>query len=131
MTAVKGWKAFRDPGLERARVKMYGNEVAAPVAYAHPDGRTALVGREPVAEDDWRWHVSVRHGDPGEDGRVPSWEELVSTAHELRPGICFAVAVPPRSWWINVHPHVLHLWEIRDPYLVEMWRQESRGDQPT
>lgn len=86
----------------------------------------ALVGREPVAEGDLRWHISISRPD-----RLPSWEDCVAAAHELRPGICFSIAVPPRSWWINVHPFVLHLYETRDPHLVEMFRGESRGDRPT
>jgi hypothetical protein len=39
--------------------------------------------------------------------------------------------VPPRSWWINVHPHVLHLYEIKDMALTAQWRAEARGDRPT
>jgi hypothetical protein len=104
-----------------------------PEAWHHRDGRTALVGREPMEADgsDRRWHISVRYGDPGIDGRVPSWDELVATAHELRPGIVFVVGIPPRSWWINVHPHVLHMWEVRDEALVASWRAERRGHEPT
>jgi hypothetical protein len=88
------------------------------------------MGREPVG-DDMRWHLSVRYGDPGVNGRVPGWDELVQAAHELRPGVVFVVGIPPRSWWINVHPHVLHLYESRDEPLVAAWRDEARGDAPT
>jgi hypothetical protein len=91
----------------------------------------ALVSRDEIAPTDWRWHISVRYGDPGENGRVPLWEELVETGHALRPGVPFVVGVPPRSWWINVHPHVLHLYETRDHALVEQWRTERRGDRPS
>jgi hypothetical protein len=109
-------------------------DVPTPKAYQHPRGLTALVGREPYGdydEPDLRWHISVRSGDPGIDGRVPTWDELVDAAHELRPGVCFVVGIPPRSWWMNVHPHVLHLVETRDRHLVESFREEARGDRPT
>jgi hypothetical protein len=110
------------------------NPVSPPRTYRHRNGLTALVGREPLGPgpgEDLRWHISLRYGDPGVNGRVPSWEELVQAAHELRPGVAFVIGVPPRSWWINVHPHVLHLWEVRDDALVASWRAEQRGDRPT
>jgi hypothetical protein len=30
----------------------------------------------------------------------------------------FVIGVPPKSWWMNVHPHVLHLHETRDELLI-------------
>jgi hypothetical protein len=89
---------------------------------------TAMVGREPCGgnESDVRWHVSISHPE-----RVPSWQELVEAAHSCRPGICFSIGVPPRSWWMNVHPHVLHLWETRDAGLEADYRLNARGDEPT
>lgn len=86
----------------------------------------AMVSRELIAKDDVRWHISISRGD-----RLPDWGELVSAAHELRPGVVFVVGVPPKSWWINIHPFCLHLYETRDPHLVAQWRAESRGDQHT
>jgi hypothetical protein len=99
-----------------------------PRAFEHRAGLGAIVGREPLVppDGDLRWHVSVRG-----KGRVPSWEQLVDAAHELRPGVAFAVGVPPRSWWMNVHPHVLHLWEVTDQNLLRQWQAERRGDIPT
>lgn len=109
-------------------------DVTPPVAFQDARRLTALVGREPFGDPkdpDMRWHISVRFGDPGRDGRVPSWEEVVRTAHELRPGVVFVLGVPPLSWWMSVHPHVLHLIETRDEPLVESYRANARGDQPT
>jgi hypothetical protein len=110
-------------------------DVAPPRWYEHPNGLTAAIGREPYGRDydnpDMRWHISVRYGDPGFNGRVPSWGELVQTAHELRPGVPFVVGIPPRSWWLNVHPDVLHLVETRDLALIASWRDEAQGDPVT
>ena len=88
----------------------------------------ALVAREPVGRngEDPRWHISIQHKD-----RVPNWDELVDAAHRLRPGVVFAIGIPPRSWWINVHPHVLHLHELHDTALIEQWRFEGQGHTPT
>jgi hypothetical protein len=127
-----GWREVsQPPAFVMAWQKINGLEVPVPRAYQHPRGLTAMVGREPVADGDWRWHISVRYGDPGRNGRVPTWDELVTAAHELRPGVVFVVGIPPRSWWMNVHPHVLHLHETTDSHLVAQWRNEARGDQPT
>jgi hypothetical protein len=86
-----------------------------------------LMGREPLTpEDEGRWHLSVSHIE-----RIPTWDELVETAHVLRPGVPFVVGLPPRSWWMNYDQRVLHLWETRDDLLVEHWRRGARGDTPT
>ncbi len=87
---------------------------------------SAALNREPLGRGPERWHISVSHRD-----RVPTWEELVGAAHELRPGVGFVVSIPPRSLWMNVHPHVLHLVETHDPYLQAQWREDARGDRPT
>jgi hypothetical protein len=76
---------------------------------------------------DWRWHMSIA----GRDMKVPAWETVSAVPHELRPGVPFVVGVPPKSWWINVHPGALHLWEFKDANLLAQWRAERRGDTPT
>lgn len=87
----------------------------------------AIVTRDRLRGDPLpRWHISVSHRD-----RVPTWEEMAEAAHELRPGVPLAIGVPPRSWWVNVHDHVLHLVELRDEPLVASWRDERRGDRPS
>lgn len=111
--------------------RRHNPDVEAPRCYTTTTGLVALVGREPLAEDDWRWHISVRYGDPGFDGRVPTWEEMVSAAHELRPGVVFVIGVPPRSWWMSVHPDVLHMHETRDQALIEEYRRNAMGAVPS
>lgn len=81
---------------------------------------------EPVEVPDVRWHMSIS----ADDG-VPAWNALAAIAHEVRPGVPFAIGVPPKSWWINVHPGTLHLYELRDENLVAQWRFERRGDDPS
>ncbi len=75
---------------------------------------------------DWRWHVSVS----GERD-VPRWRDLVAIGHKLRPGVCFVVGVPPRSQWMSVHPHCLHLYETKDAALQAQWRFEAQGHTPS
>jgi hypothetical protein len=122
-----GWTASAMPSTfdDAWRAEM-GDDIDPPLRYLRGE-LAALVGREPVAgSDDVRWHISISRPD-----RLPQWGELVQAAHELRPGVVFVIGVPPRSWWVNVHPYCLHLWECRDPLLVEQWRRESQGHRPT
>ena len=109
---IAAWKA-RFPGVPPPRTYRKGK-------------LTAFVGREPVVEGDWRWHISLSG-----EGRVPTWAELAAAAHELRPGITFVIGIPPKSWWMNVHPNVLHLWELHDEHLIAEWRRSAMGHEPT
>lgn len=86
-----------------------------------------IVSREPTGPDNKpRWHMSIAAMD-----RVPNWQEMVEFAHRLRPGVPFVMGLPPRSWWMNVHPNVLHLWESFDTELIEQWRFEAQGHEPS
>lgn len=120
-----GWTRTELPAEFYRMWKAEFGDVAAPDVFERGPVR-AIVGREPVTEGDLRWHVSVSRPD-----RLPLWDDLVTAAHDLRPGVVFVVGVPPRSWWINVHKYTLHMWEVRDPFLIEQWRSERRGDKPT
>jgi hypothetical protein len=98
-------------------------------AYNGEGGFAAFVNREHAGGRDTaplRWHVSVKG-----PGRPPTWDELVASVHALRPGVCFVVGIPPRSWWMNVHPDVLHAWETTDEQIVEEFHVNARGDRPT
>jgi hypothetical protein len=123
--------ALPQPAQEMAADKGFVDSMEAFDLWDEPlsENLHAMVGRENIGtegEPDWRWHVSV----PGRQD-VPRWADLVAVAHRLRPGVPFVVGVPPRSWWLNIHPRVLHLWETTDRHLVDQWRRESRGDTPT
>ena len=91
---------------------------------------SVIVSRDDLANGrqipDRRWHVSVA----GEND-VPRWEDLAAIGHRVRPGVCFVIGVPPKSWWINLHPHCLHLYELADDALIDQWRSERRGDTPS
>jgi hypothetical protein len=86
------------------------------------------LGKLPDGTPDLRWHLSVSWLG---GGSVPPWDALVAIAHAVRPGVPFIVAVPPRSMWMNVHPGVLHLVETKDANLIEQWRFEAQGHEPS
>lgn len=90
---------------------------------------TAIMAREPcggLASSPMRWHISVAGTQD-----VPSWREMVACAHQLRPGVVFVIGVPPRSWWMNCHPHTLHLWQTGDLPLIQEFQANARNDEPT
>lgn len=98
------------------------------------EGRTfsAFLTRDDVTTGtnrlpDWRWHLSIA----GRDHKVPGWDTIAAVAHELRPGVPMVLGVPPKSWWINVHPGTLHLYETKDENMIASWRAQRRGDRPT
>jgi hypothetical protein len=128
-----GWVRVSNPEFERIWREQCGDSAPVPETWQHRKGLTAVVGREPLGpkQDDWRWHISLRFGDPGRNGRVPTWKEMVEAAHQLRPGVVFCIPMPPKSWWLNVHDDVLHLHEIHDEPLVELWKAQRMGHQPT
>lgn len=74
-----------------------------------------------------RWHLSISHPD-----RYPTWDEIVEARDRLLPDeLHFCMGLPPRDFWLSVHPNCLHLWEIRDHALTDQWEFEGRGVQGT
>lgn len=102
-------------------------DAALPACFQHSAARLyAMVGFEPLGQGFPRWHISLQHRD-----RVPTWAEVARAAHELRPGVGFVISVPPKSLWLNLHPRVIHLDEVRDPELEENWRVNAQGHEPS
>lgn len=70
-------------------------------------------GDEPEIQAMPRWeHVSLRaHSQLTGESRVPTWEEM-SYAKSLfwEDEECVMQLHPPKSSYVNRHPHVLHLW---------------------
>lgn len=116
------------PEMLNFTVNEWQNEIGFPQAYrlgpAESPHLFALVGREPVSPvtdkvSDLRWHISVNGGI-----RLPTWHEMVDAGHQLRPGVCFVIGVPPKSWWmadIKSGKYVLHLWQLKDNNLEQSW----------
>lgn len=61
--------------------------------------------------DGKRWlHFSMSHGE-----RIPAWEELFEAKEVFLGRDTYAVQViPPRSKYVNINPHVLHLFSCVD-----------------
>lgn len=54
---------------------------------------------------------------------IGSWDAL------LPADVWLVVPYPPRRFWVNLHPNVLHLIETREASLIERCRQEGERAQ--
>ena len=69
-----------------------------------------------------RWHMSISH-----PFRLPTWDEIGEARDALLPAeLHFCIPHPPREFWMNLHPFCLHMWELRDDSLIEMFEAEGR-----
>ncbi len=79
-------------------------------AYQTIDGLTVIVSAG-TELDGRRWlHMSASRPD-----KVPTWEDLkwMKRVFAGRKGKAIQV-IPPDSEYVNIHPHVLHLWICLD-----------------
>lgn len=73
------------------------------------------------AIEDGRWHLSVSHR-----SRIPTWGEMGDARDALiPPDVWMMVPHPPRRYWMNLNRYVLHLHEMRDPHLIERFKEEG------
>ena len=106
MTDANGWTEVRNPGGPLGSTS-FVNRVL---------GLVAIRGREMG-----RWHLSVSHRD-----RVPTWGELGRARDALLPPDAWLmIAHPPRKYWLNYDPRVLHMWEFRDYGLIRQFMVEG------
>lgn len=94
-----------------------------------------FVSRDNISGDnkipDERWHVSITPFDNPTDEFIPTWQHVTVICHSVRPGVPMVIGIPPRSWWINIHPYCIHVVETKDANLIDQWRVERRSDTPS
>lgn len=84
--------------------------------------RDVLETASGIVTGDARWHLSISH-----PRRNPMWDEIGDARDALVPAdVVMCVPFPPRAWWLSIHPHCFHLWEIKDPTLVGQWRGDGQ-----
>lgn len=68
-----------------------------------------------IASDGGGWeHVSV-HVEDGDKQRTPLWEEMCQVKDIFWDDDDAVIQIhPPRKYYVNVHPHTLHLWKRSD-----------------
>lgn len=106
--------------VERFRVRTgllgttpgYGNNGVFEIPFS---GRVMLIC---IASDEKGWeHVSVRADDDGRS-RIPTWEEMCFIKERFwRPEEVVIQYHPARDQYVDMHPHVLHLWRPTDEEL--------------
>lgn len=117
-----------NPAIERHRVSQRDHPMGSNSSYGNngvfqipmPDCGALQV----IASDGLGWeHVSVTWRD-GDHYRTPTWDEMC-LIKDLFWGLeeCVIQYHPPRSRYVNVHPHVLHLWK---PIGVELPQPPTR-----
>jgi hypothetical protein len=79
-------------------------------AFERADGLKVIVSAR-IERDAKTWlHVSCSRRD-----RLPSWEDLRDVRESFVPDDKVALQVlPPPEEYVNLHPHVLHLWACHD-----------------
>lgn len=99
------------------------NRTGLPGAEVFANARLRLVAIR--SRDMGRWHLSVSHAD-----RVPTWGEVGEARDALLPtDVWMMIPHPPRKYWLNLNPRVLHLWEFRDALLIKQFCWEGEAAQ--
>lgn len=69
-----------------------------------------------------RWHLSIANLN-----RLPTWEEIKAARNKfIPPDVFMCVPMPPEKYWLNLHPNCLHIWQIKDELLIDMWKEEGQ-----
>lgn len=102
--------AFKVPNPLRVRKGAFGTDERhgnnGAFMIAHPNPASSLTFSV-IASDGAGWeHVSVSLR-----ARTPTWEEMCFIKGQFWDDEDLVVQLhPPRSEWVNNHPHCLHLW---------------------
>lgn len=117
---------IRRPDLEREHAKQM-REAGIP-ASAFSDLQLGTLGncRIICAREgkERRWHLSVSH-----PFRLPTWDEINAARDACIPADAWLCQpMPPKEFWVNLHPHVLHLWQVKDRELIAQWAFDGCGD---
>ena len=116
--------SFHVPELQRvvtgpaASDASYGNEGAFRIKSPYRKGELFIIASE---EGGWD-HVSARFVKPNGKSAIPNWDEMCHLKDVFwDEEDCVVQYHPPRSMYVSLHPHVLHLWRCTErPDWVEM-----------
>ena len=68
------------------------------------------------SNEEGKWHLSIAHAD-----RDPTWEEIKHARYHFVPNeIHMVMALPPKEFYLNFHPHAFHLWQLHEYKLCEI-----------
>jgi hypothetical protein len=60
------------------------------------------------------WHLSISRKD-----RDPNWDEIATARYRLLADVPeMAMYLPPLDEYVNIHPFVFHLYEVKRPTIL-------------
>lgn len=74
-------------------------------------GCNVLVNIEPLGPNgENEYHLSISH-----QARYPTWDEIAEARYKFLPdALTFAMVLPPKGEYVNVHENTFHLHELHD-----------------
>jgi hypothetical protein len=97
MVLLPGWRKLNGPVMPDGQKAK---------AWQHKNKLTVIMSVEDRRPGGIWWHISIAH-----PLGLPSWEQLVEVKEAFMGKEVKAMhLLPPRSQWMNVHPHCMHLW---------------------
>jgi hypothetical protein len=61
-----------------------------------------------VSKDKGLWHLSISC-----PGKLPSYDQVKKARYKYLPDVKYAAQIfPPPEEFVNLHPFVLHVWEL-------------------
>jgi hypothetical protein len=109
-----------------------------PALVAYEKASIVLGAYEQPHRDPLRGMVTIDICDPPEGvwlhlsvsraRRLPTWGDLVTARDALGYGdLYFLQQLPPKRYWLNVHPYVLHLLHRIDQHAVPpiLWKEQE------
>ena len=68
--------------------------------------------------DDGLHHISLSH-----PSRLPTWEEVKEVREKVGdPKKFYVMVLPPKEYYVNLHPYCFHLWEVTSEKETNIWR---------
>lgn len=92
-------------------------------SYIHPGGLRVIISGQ-IEEDGKRWlHCSLSRRNT-----IPSHDDIITVRRAFLGEDRYAYQVfPPKDRYVNIHPHVLHLWSCVDEPEGKLLPEFSRG----
>lgn len=79
--------------------------------YVSSTGCNVITNVEPIGPNgEKEHHLSISH-----PARYPTWDEIAEARYKFLPdALTFALYLPPKAEYVNLHPNCFHLHEVHD-----------------
>ena len=63
-------------------------------------------------------HLSISH-----KHRLPQWDEIKNMRGKFGdPNKFYAIVLPPKQYYVNVHKFCMHVWEVKSEQEINTWK---------